>query len=147
MKNSPFRWVFKGKLKLVFISVVAISTLFISYQVFYYAALDQFQTDESAAYVRQRLLKKEIPVKPPNIPDTHTINKKEKTLEARKGPSPNRRRKPVSGLVVGVAPEYQKYYSKRTSKFACLSSKRRRIEWDKVNDDYCDCPIDGSDVN
>ncbi|XP_029734153.2 uncharacterized protein LOC115254235 isoform X1 [Aedes albopictus] len=36
-------------------------------------------------------------------------------------------------------------YSVRTAaKFRCLSGKRE-ISWSRVNDDYCDCPEDGSD--
>ncbi|XP_055535294.1 uncharacterized protein LOC129724420 isoform X2 [Wyeomyia smithii] len=37
-------------------------------------------------------------------------------------------------------------YSERSrSSFRCLQGKSRLIDWERVNDDYCDCPEDGSD--
>jgi len=134
------RWRIKGKLKLIIILLFTISFLFITYQVLYSVTLDEFQSEESAAYLRQHLQKKEIPVR---VAQELASDRKDSFLKV---PAPFQGGgKPVTGLVLGVAPEYQRYYSKQATKFSCLSSKSRKIIWEKVNDDYCDCPVDGSD--
>lgn len=62
---------------------------------------------------------------------------------------PNRKGKPIfSEHVLGVSREAQKHYMRHNQKyrgfFSCLTSGKQ-ITWDKVNDDFCDCPSDGSD--
>jgi hypothetical protein len=61
------------------------------------------------------------------------------------GVIPNRRGKPVfNEHILGAAPEAQKFYMKQNQKnkdfFSCFTSGKL-ISWDKVNDDFCDCPV------
>ena len=37
------------------------------------------------------------------------------------------------------------YYSGYKSSFTCLDGSISNIPYSKINDDYCDCPSDGSD--
>ncbi|GAV03381.1 hypothetical protein RvY_13810 [Ramazzottius varieornatus] len=48
--------------------------------------------------------------------------------------------------LVGMDPKYYVYYktASKSGKFKCISSKEV-IPWSHVNDNYCDCPEDGSD--
>jgi len=49
--------------------------------------------------------------------------------------------------LMGVPPHRLKIYqtSLESGSFACLSQPEQRIPISQVNDDYCDCPLDGSD--
>eukprot|EP01113_Clastostelium_recurvatum_P023255 TRINITY_DN2778_c0_g1_i1.p1 TRINITY_DN2778_c0_g1~~TRINITY_DN2778_c0_g1_i1.p1 ORF type:complete len:433 (+),score=119.68 TRINITY_DN2778_c0_g1_i1:150-1448(+) len=46
---------------------------------------------------------------------------------------------------LGVSPADRSLYRSSGSPFACRGNPQRTIPWARVNDDYCDCPEDGSD--
>jgi len=60
-------------------------------------------------------------------------------------PPPPRQRRPL-GNVIGVKPNLKmQYVPDADNLFKCLSTKSKKIPFDWVNDDYCDCEEDGSD--
>jgi hypothetical protein len=167
MRSLSTRWIFRGKLKLILVLLFTFSLLFMSYQIIYYASLNQYQSDESEAQLRHKLIHSESETKhvietkleePPRR-DIQSQNEKQiypqsqSQVKAPPAPAPfvgkkgelsYRGGKPVGSGILGVAPEYWQRYTSPSQKFTCFISKVR-IGWEYVNDDYCDCPGDGSD--
>lgn len=91
----------------------------------------------------------ELPIPPKG--DTGPVDTAAAAADLVEPPPPPkiRRGKPIfSEHVLGVAAEAQKFYMIQQQKhrdfFSCFTSGKK-ITWDKVNDDFCDCPTDGSD--
>jgi len=160
----------KGKIKTTFIAFVCFSLLFLMYQLTYYTVLNNYQSEQNLKHFSLSLKSdnnkgyrslKDIAY---DFEQNHKKSKDVSTVEVKavKGDvgtveqksqaptvSKNRRGKPIfSDHILGAAPEAQKFYSKQNQKnkdfFSCFTSGKL-ISWDKVNDDFCDCPSDGSD--
>ncbi|CAG7838443.1 unnamed protein product [Allacma fusca] len=136
--RSLIRWRFKGKLKIILILLFLFSALFMSYQILYYTSLTNYQSQESHKQVLNSKSKERF-----SEESTGGYRKSEK-LEVEVIPG---RGKLVGGAILGVAPEYWPLYEpkQRNKKFFTCFASSREISWSKVNDDYCDCPADGSD--
>lgn len=130
------------------------SVIFLSYQFFGYSTLSNLQSQE----YHRRLLQRESGSGHPFSLKRIALKFEERAAHGgqgnRKGDTGPLVEPPRKGptkalgleLILGVPPEARKYYLRHKGRnfFQCLTSGKQ-ISWDKVNDDFCDCPSDGSD--
>lgn len=165
----------KRRVKVILVLLFCFSLLFLSYQFVNYSTLTSYQSQEYKKLVggksggfgfaaRHRGSAgggyhslKDIALKFETGKQSHNHLEGQASISPSKGDTGplsapdlrHRKGKPIfAEHVLGVAPEAQKHYLRHNQKnknfFSCLTSGKQ-ITWDKVNDDFCDCPSDGSD--
>ena len=134
-------WKLKGKLKVLTVLLFLFSSLFITYQIISYVTITNYQAEEAHAL-------QELKVRHKNQRQAYELGSfKPGSVD---GQSPENLakyfRKPVVVPILGALPSSWKYYvrtapasGETVSYFMCIHSGHQ-ITWDKVNDDYCDCP-------
>ncbi|CAL8073325.1 unnamed protein product [Orchesella dallaii] len=159
--NFCFRCFKNITLKAFIISLFAFSTVFILYQLIYYMLLNEYQIEESHhrkfdlfSEGGKSTQQNQIPDFQDNLvvaveEDGHHHQQKDKGDLGPHPPHVERKKgKPVlSSKILGVKPTDLHLYTDQQNRrdvFQCLTTSKK-ISWDKVNDDYCDCPLDGSD--
>ncbi|XP_058824844.1 uncharacterized protein LOC131685253 isoform X2 [Topomyia yanbarensis] len=139
--NIYYKPFYKQKLKMTLLGVLLMAIVFFGYQFF---------------YIRNEAVSEATVASPANgLRDegggVASVNRSG-NLEGPKGPTNDSRYVYVEKIgnyekriLRGIRLSDLESYSERLqTTFNCLRSKRA-ISWSRVNDDYCDCPEDGSD--
>lgn len=162
--NGNSRWRFKSTtVKAFVLCLFGFSALFITYQLIYYVNLTEYQSQESQS--RQFALLHKNSDDKPVIAEVEVVEDglvpKDDSLVViggitgdnhRGGGGARKKGKPLvsltGGRLIGVKPTdlhlYQDQQLNDRIFFQCFDT-HKKITWEKVNDDYCDCPLDGSD--
>ncbi|XP_055615658.1 uncharacterized protein LOC129761864 isoform X2 [Toxorhynchites rutilus septentrionalis] len=135
--NIYYKPFYKQKLKMTLLGVVLMAIVFFGYQFFYirYGAEEESPAsasarDEGGGVARPNGTNGKV-LKGPSDDIRYIYMEKIGNYEKK--------------ILRGIRLSDLDSYSVRTSVvFHCLTS-RRELDWGMVNDDYCDCPDDGSD--
>ncbi|XP_015591540.1 glucosidase 2 subunit beta [Cephus cinctus] len=132
MKNEVFwmKHLFRRKIKYMLLSVVIVGVFFVSYQLLYFKELNRvivWSTTNNSHNGDNVIAKK-------------TNSKWNEPLHSKLIPVG----KGNVSLRGTQAKDISKYLPNARGKFVCFTSKDE-IDFIKINDDYCDCPLDGSD--
>lgn len=146
--KTVIRWIrVKGKLKIILALLFVFSILFMTYQILYYTSLTKYQSQESHKRIQLNAAAESSAEK--------LVVATEAASSRIDGSLGNELTTQFGNIkfagpagILGVAPEYWYMYAQRRFKnrkfFTCFSTNRE-IAWSKINDDFCDCPADGSD--
>ncbi|XP_029734155.2 uncharacterized protein LOC115254235 isoform X3 [Aedes albopictus] len=146
--NIYYKPFYKQKLKMTLLGVLLMAIVFFGYQIFYIrneaAKVVAESTDDDAGNKVRDEGGGGAVVAGSNVSSS--------SITGLSGPSDDSRYAYVEKvgnyekrILRGIRLRDIDAYSVRTAaKFRCLSGKRE-ISWSRVNDDYCDCPEDGSD--
>lgn len=122
----------RKKLKYMLICVLVVAVIFVFYQLFYFKELNR----ESAGKLITGSLR-----------DNHYVVVGKRTSKWHQ-PQHSKLIRDKNGRTVSLRgtrdQDIAKYLPNVNGKFVCFTSKRE-IDFVKINDDYCDCPMDGSD--
>lgn len=158
--GSSNRWRFKSTtVKAFMLCLFAFSAVFITYQLIYYMNLTEYQSQES--HSRQlELLSGDVgggiagesklsTTKSGKVEAGAQQQPKQKgevnQVHFERGKERKKGKPLLSGRIIGVRPsDLHLYQDQQRTAFKCFTTSKK-ISWDKVNDDYCDCPLDGSD--
>nr|XP_029734154.1 uncharacterized protein LOC115254235 isoform X2 [Aedes albopictus] len=155
--NIYYKPFYKQKLKMTLLGVLLMAIVFFGYQIFY---ISQLQTDSWAGNEAAKVVAESADDDAGNkVRDegggaavVAGGNVSSSSITGLSGPSDDSRYAYVEKvgnyekrILRGIRLRDIDAYSVRTTAmFRCLSGKRE-ISWSRVNDDYCDCPEDGSD--
>ncbi|XP_062540948.1 uncharacterized protein LOC134208982 isoform X2 [Armigeres subalbatus] len=146
--NIYYKPFYKQKLKMTLLGVLLMAIVFFGYQIFY---ISQLQTDSWAGKEADAAANKERDEGGGAALDS--VNVSSNSITRLSGPTDDSRYVYVEKIgnyekriLRGIRLRDIDLYSdlNGAAGFRCLNIKRE-ISWSKVNDDYCDCPEDGSD--
>ncbi|XP_055609589.1 uncharacterized protein LOC129756672 isoform X2 [Uranotaenia lowii] len=139
--NIYYKPFYKQKLKMTLLGVLLMAIVFFGYQLFYIRSQPAEEESPAAANVRDA---------GGGAGDDTVLNGSSRSV---RGPSQDQRYVYVERvgsyekkILRGIRLRDLDQYSERPgTQFRCQMAPNRVIDWDRVNDDYCDCPEDGSD--
>lgn len=122
----------RKRLKYMLICVFVVGIIFVVHQLFYYKELNQ-------AIVGKLVVRGSA--RPPHYSVTTSRSKWHEPLHTKLFRDKEGRTVSLRGI---RDEDIKKYLPNLRGKFVCFSTKEE-IEFERINDDYCDCPLDGSD--
>ncbi|KAG5305809.1 GLU2B Glucosidase, partial [Pseudoatta argentina] len=126
------RRLLRKKIKYMLVCVLVVAVIFVIHQLFYFKELNQDTVGKLIAG---------------SVKDTHRVVVG-KRIDKWNQPYHSKLIRDTNGQTVSLRgtrdQDIAKYLPNINGKFVCFVSKRE-IDFVKINDDYCDCPIDGSD--
>lgn len=126
------RRILRKQVKYMLICVFVAAVIFVAYQLFYFTELNRANVGKLLAG---------------SLKDNHRVVVGGKTSKWQQ-PQHSKLIRDKNGRTVSLRgirdQNINKYFPTANSKFVCFAT-REEIDFTKVNDDYCDCPTDGSD--
>ncbi|XP_053681906.1 uncharacterized protein LOC128732636 isoform X2 [Sabethes cyaneus] len=138
--NIYYKPFYKQKLKMTLLGVLLMAVVFFGYQFFYIrngdaagSEVDGLRDDEGGGRLAASVNQSGGILRGPSEDSRYVYVEKIGNYEKR--------------ILRGIRLSDLDSYSERPqTTFRCLRGGRtREVSWDRVNDDYCDCPEDGSD--
>lgn len=123
----------RKRLKYMVVCVLVVAVIFVMHQLFYFKELNRATVGKLIAG---------------SLKDTHRVIVGNRDTSKWQQPQHSKLIRDKNGRTVSLRgsrdQDVTKYLPNANGKFACFTEKTE-IDFTRINDDYCDCPADGSD--